>query len=58
MQINETLIRNVVAQVLAEVGTAPAINGNSMLFLADTLAREIDDFARVFEETLAAVESC
>ena len=28
-----------------------------LLFLADTLAREIDDFARVFEETLAAVES-
>ena len=27
-----------------------------LLFLADTLAREIDDFARVFEETLAAVE--
>ncbi|MCH7727406.1 MAG: aldehyde dehydrogenase EutE [Planctomycetes bacterium] len=30
MQINETLIRNVVAQVLAEVGTAPLINGNGL----------------------------
>ncbi len=29
MQINESLIRNVVAQVLAEVGPLPATNGNS-----------------------------
>lgn len=28
-----------------------------LIFLADTLAREIDDFARVFEETVAAVEA-
>ncbi|MCZ6785652.1 MAG: aminotransferase class III-fold pyridoxal phosphate-dependent enzyme [Planctomycetota bacterium] len=27
-----------------------------LLFLADTLSREIDDFARVFEETIEAVE--
>lgn len=27
-----------------------------LLFLADTLARELDDFARVFEETVAAIE--
>lgn len=38
-------------------GPAGEVSRLRLVFLADTLAREIDDFARVFEETLAAVEA-
>jgi len=36
-------------------GMAGDVSRIRLVFLADTLAREIDDFARVFEETLAAI---
>jgi len=38
-------------------GPAGDVSRIRLVFLADALAREIDDFARVFAETLAAVEA-